>query len=268
MQRTGASTSITRDLRRPGLTADRPRSRLRISTLTGAVLLAAALLAGCGQDEHAREVASRQADPDTARAAPMDGLAAADDLGPLHLLAFACGEVAPYLAVLDPDGDTVALYSGDGVHILEQQPAASGAKYADERHVLWSKGHHDVMLEIDGEQLEGCEPTGRQRVLTAAYQGGFVLRASGNEPFWTMLAGSQSIRLDQLDRPSTSFAGLAEGDLADGGTVEREAGPHRLRVTVTREHCLDTMSGEPSPLTVTIELDDETLRGCGVWLAP
>jgi uncharacterized membrane protein/membrane-bound inhibitor of C-type lysozyme len=273
MPRPGSISPRDRHGLRPRPARDRSATIRRVAALLAAALPLVVLLGGCGQDEQAREVAAHNARTDTRPATPMNGLAAADDLGPPQLLAFACGEAAPYLAVHDPAHDTVTLYTMDGVHVLTPQPAASGAKYAGERHLLWTKGQTSVRLEIDGEPLEGCEPSGRQRVLTAAYQGGFALRASGNEPFWTLLAGPQSIRLDGLNRPSASFAGLSESELgadglAHGGVVEREAGPHRLRVTVTREHCLDTMSGEPSPLSVSVELDGETLRGCGVWLQP
>ena len=228
--------------------------------------LAIALTAGCGSEEQAQE-ASQAAAEAAARSTPMEGLSAADDLGPPHLLAFACGETEPYLAIHDPASDTVRLYTPAGdVHTLAHEVAASGARYSDGQVMLWAKGQDQVLLEIDGRPVSDCGPSGRQRVLTAAFQAGFWLRASGNEPGWTLQASPQSIRLNQMGSPAASFAGLQPGDLESGRVLERTAGPHRLRVTVEEDLCQDTMSGEPSPLSVVVELDDETLRGCGLWL--
>jgi uncharacterized membrane protein len=38
---------------------------------------------------------------------------------------------------------------------------------------------------------------------------------------------------------------------------------HDIAVTVEDEPCRDAMSGEPFPMTVTLELDGETFQGCG-----
>ena len=81
-----------------------------------------------------------------------------------------------------------------------------------------------------------------------------------------MLAGPQSIRLDLQDRPGAIFPGLEPGELTGAGVIARESGPHTLRVSIEQVPCRDTMSGEPSPLAVTVELDGGILRGCGVLL--
>ncbi len=89
-------------------------------------------------------------------------------------------------------------------------------------------------------------------------------RATGNEPGW---------RLDIDDETLTLVTHLGETKLvsptprtehADGITRYRVDGAvHALTVTVTDQRCADTMTGMPYPNRVVVELDGETLSGCG-----
>ncbi len=230
------------------------------------VLIGLLIAAGCGGDRPARDAAEPSSTTDATAAA---GLIDRDDLGPPHLLAFACGEDAPYLALHDPDTDTITLLTMTETRVLAHQVAASGARYGDDRYTLWTKGHDQILLEIDGQAVADCEPSGRQRVLAAAWQAGYVLRATGNEPFWALLISDESIRLDLLGRPAVAFTGLDPAELTDGtGEVARRTSAHDLRLLIEAAPCRDTMSGEPSPHAVTVHLDGEVLRGCGLWLRP
>ena len=48
------------------------------------------------------------------------------------------------------------LGEGYGRHVLSRQPAASGAKYGDDRYVFWTKGD-EAMVDAFGEPfLSGC----------------------------------------------------------------------------------------------------------------
>jgi uncharacterized membrane protein len=230
-------------------------------------LLMMSLIAGCGQSQEEGDPSNGQSDAPQQDAIEMQGLSVIDDLGPPHLLAFTCKDEAPYLAIHDPAEEIVMLYTSDQVHRLTHQPAASGAKYSDQRHTFWTKGHDMISLEIDGVPVEGCRPSGRQRILTAAYQAGYHLRASGNEPGWTLLVGPQSIRLDLQDRPGAIFTGLKSDESVDDGLIVRQTDQHSLKIVIEDRTCRDTMSGEPAPLSVAVELDGDVLHGCGVPLA-
>jgi uncharacterized membrane protein len=47
-----------------------------------------------------------------------------------------------------------------------------------------------------------------------------------------------------------------------------EASGRHLRATIDAQPCFDAMSGERYPLSVSIDFDDDELRGCGAMLAP
>lgn len=50
--------------------------------------------------------------------------------------------------------DTIELKVGDALHVLQHQPAASGAKYANAAVLFWNKGD-EALLELSG-QREAC----------------------------------------------------------------------------------------------------------------
>jgi hypothetical protein len=72
---------------------------------------------------------------------------ATPERGPLHLLAIYGGVDQYYLADYEPGSPRALLYTPDGVQDLTQQIAASGAKYAGGRYLLWTKGR-DILLEV------------------------------------------------------------------------------------------------------------------------
>ena len=50
--------------------------------------------------------------------------------------------------------DTIELNIGDALHVLQHQPAASGAKYVNDQVLFWNKGD-EALLEMTG-QREAC----------------------------------------------------------------------------------------------------------------
>jgi uncharacterized membrane protein len=184
----------------------------------------------------------------------------------LHLLAFECAAGGAHLAIYDLQRDVVELYGPDGHRTLPHLIAASGARYGDDQCVLWTKGQ-TISYELDGSALPDCAVSGRQAVLEAAFQAGFRFRASGNEPGWVLLAGPRAVEV-QLPHVPTSvrFPGLAAGELEAPGALHRRTDAHTLEITVRDLACFDSMSGEPSPVSVDLVLDGHTYRGCGLWL--
>ncbi|MBK7703766.1 MAG: MliC family protein [bacterium] len=110
---------------------------------------------------------------------------AAPERGPLHLLAIYGGVDQYYLAEYEPDSPKAILYAPDGVQELTQQIAASGAKYAGGRYMLWTKGR-DIMLEVDGKRVEGCEVSGAQEILERCWAEATTsaLRATSRAGTW------------------------------------------------------------------------------------
>jgi heat shock protein HslJ len=87
-----------------------------------------------------------------------------------------------------------------------------------------------------------------------------VLRARGNEPFWSL-----EIRADSIVLRTPEDAPLAaprpRAEAVEGG--RRFAAGPALVVTVLDQYCADGMSGMPYPLTVIVEARGAAYRGCG-----
>lgn len=191
---------------------------------------------------------------------------AAPERGPLHLLAIDAGVDRYYLVDDEPGTPGARLYAFDGVQELTQQIAASGAKYAGGRYLLWTKGR-DIMLEVDGQRLENCRVSGLQEILERCWAQGYHFRASGDEPGWHLQTGPGGTRLTaDYGALVLDFPGIPVDSLRDGAPILREAGGHVLRLHVAAELCHNDMSGEPFPLRVEMVLDGRSLHGCGVIL--
>ena len=191
---------------------------------------------------------------------------AAPERGPLHLLAIYGGVDQYYLAEYEPDSPKAILYAPDGVQELTQQIAASGAKYAGGRYMLWTKGR-DIMLEVDGKRVEGCEVSGAQEILERCWAEGYHFRASGNEPGWHLETGPRGTLVTaDYGELVLRFPGIPLEGLRRGAPILREADGHVLRLRTTASPCFNGMSGEPSPLSVEMEPDGRTMNGCGVLL--
>ncbi len=191
---------------------------------------------------------------------------ATPERGPLHLLAFSGDVDQYYLAEYEPGSPRALLYAPDGVQELTQQIAASGAKYAGGRYLLWTKGR-DIMLEVDGQRFEDCSVSGLQEILDRCWAQGYHFRASGNEPGWYLETGPRGTRVTaDYGQLVLDFPGIPVESLRDGAPILREAGGYVLRLRTAAEPCYNDMSGEPFPLSVEMELDGRKLNGCGVRL--
>jgi uncharacterized membrane protein len=94
---------------------------------------------------------------------------------------------------------------------------------------------------------------------------GIDVRAVGQEPGWFLdidHGNSMHLVYDYAERTATV---PAPEPVTSGATTTYEAATseHRVRVILEERPCQDVMSGEPFPLTVTVEIDARMLRGCG-----
>lgn len=91
-----------------------------------------------------------------------------------------------------------------------------------------------------------------------------VLRASGNEPGWSLVLNRQTLALSFPDGSRIEVATPAP-ERVDARTLRyataAAGGP--LRVEVVDGICRDSMTGMPRPKTVSVTLKDRQLKGCG-----
>jgi uncharacterized membrane protein len=94
---------------------------------------------------------------------------------------------------------------------------------------------------------------------------GIDFRAVGQEPGWYLeIDDGRSMRLvyDYAERTATMPA-PAPVVKDDEMFYTAVTGSQRFTVLIEPSACSDAMSGQPFPRTVTVTIDDRTLRGCG-----
>jgi uncharacterized membrane protein len=111
------------------------------------------------------------------------------------------------------------------------------------------------------------------RVLYAAGEGfgcGLELdsihyRASGNEPFWTLLVADSAIQLIRMAEESQTWNAIRPVWTESGVTYLGEGGGSTaVEVTISEGPCRDSMSGALFGYHATVVLPGETLDGCAL----
>jgi putative lipoprotein len=160
-------------------------------------------------------------------------------------------------------GDEKALFLHQGQHLLlPQVPSASGQKYQDlSGNLLFMKGRQALFDGADGTRFRECQGQLVDTPWRGAAVRGVNFRAVGTEPDWMVevdLARGVLILLEggaqiiQTPPPRLKIYPL---------TVQTEA--HTITIAYEERGCRNQMSGEYSPLTVTLGVDGKSYTGCG-----
>ena len=149
-----------------------------------------------------------------------------------------------------PDDALSLLVDGDDrlyadVRGTLSQPAAGGSgRLALSRvYRLQREGH-------------GCEEANFDRLL---------LRASGNEPDWTITVTSRGLLLARPGQPLVALPYLEEQLPAGRFNLSSEANELRLELWLSPQRCVDSASGTVSHLAAELRLDGRILRGCAYY---
>lgn len=168
-------------------------------------------------------------------------------------------------------GGGVRLLLADGRDIfLPRAISASGARFTDGSIEFWNKGN-EARFEIDGTtylllvEEEPVDPW------LKALRAGVDLRAVGQEPGWLVEIWDGHhihLALDYGLTTITTPVSWPEEDPETGAMVYRtpkELSPFEVQVTVEHRTCVDPMSGEVFPETVTVEFVESgyVYYGCG-----
>ena len=187
---------------------------------------------------------------------------AAVDLGAIRLgrfepMGFAsrmtCGERDVTVGFVD---ERAILEVGGERFELAQVRAASGAKFAapdDAGTYFWSKGA-TALVSLAGELLPECT--------LAVPRPEQPFRARGNEPGWHVDIAEGRLVLVTDYGAERREAPLPPGDFEPGAVVYAVADWDAV-IRIEDTLCRDTMTGMPYPATVTVDLAERTLRGCG-----
>ena len=117
---------------------------------------------------------------------------------------------------------------------------------------------HFTVAERYRLQIEGhdCSDTDFARLL---------LRASGNEPFWSILQTPKGLILNQAGEPALALPYIEE-QLPDGRfQISTQADQQNLQLWVTPQQCIDSMSGTVYHLSARLQLNQQTFQGCAAF---
>lgn len=91
------------------------------------------------------------------------------------------------------------------------------------------------------------------------------LRASGNEPFWSILQTPKGLILNQAGEPALALPYIEE-QLPDGRfQISTQANNQNLQLWITPQQCIDSMSGTVHHLSARLQLNQQTLQGCAAF---
>ena len=152
---------------------------------------------------------------------------------------------------------------------LPRVPAVRGNTYRGTQITLTSDGAN-ATLESGSSSYRHCRNNRAKAIWEHARLNGVDFRATGNEPGWNV-----EITLDQdivlITDYGTSTYRFATPDpdvdqAARTTTYTAVDEKHQLKVLLQSQPCIDSMSGDPFEVTVTVFLDDSQYRGCGTAL--
>lgn len=106
----------------------------------------------------------------------------------------------------------------------------------------------------------GAEPEGEGRIPSLPDH--VLLRALGNEPFWTVDVERGVVRITRLGNDDLEFPGAESVPDGTSRTWSGENEEHRFELTIEEEPCPDTMVDRTYPLTALLTLDAQQLNGC------
>lgn len=152
-------------------------------------------------------------------------------------------------------GDKALLDTGREVIELQATPSASGARFqsGDGLAGVWTKGDR-ATVRVDGKDFPEC------RVMPP--KAGPQWTARGNEPGWNLTMRGRRLTLVTDYGAKTLNAALDDPVIEDGAFVYASK-DSLVHVRVVEEVCHDTMTGMPYPQSVTVEMGEGRLAGCG-----
>ncbi|WP_458524477.1 COG3650 family protein [Onishia taeanensis] len=213
-------------------------------------------------------------------AAPAEAGKAEDAKAPLMPSAFFSGEAERFAAwrcmpaqdlVTASSTGELRLWSAYDAYRLTPAVVASGSRYVKDDLSFREKGG-EAMVESARGRLE-CKQDQTRTALTRAQRPGVMFHGRGNEPGWTVRlahdAPQLSMMLDYGEREIEAPYRVTSLDNERGRvTLASGRADTPFHLALEARACFDSMSGEPFPVRVTLEVDGRTYRGCGQGIAP
>lgn len=178
------------------------------------------------------------------------------------VLAIQCDDLEFVVEILDQQA---WLFLPEFSGSIPQVPSASGNKYEGNNITFWMKGQ-EAMLNYGKQSYSGCRNNPQRAVWEAAKLRAVDFMAMGNEPGWSLeitdatLAlvsdyGNKQYQINNAERQIDEQARTTVYRGTDKETV--------ISVTLEAKPCADTMVDRSYETTVTVQVGEQTLHGCG-----
>lgn len=148
----------------------------------------------------------------------------------------------------------------------------------DDARALLDDGAQSLFADVRGKlvsRADGNDQLQLTRVYRLQHEGHgcnadnfqhLMLRASGNEPFWSLRITRQGMLFERPDHPPLALPYLEEQLPGGQASFSSEADNQQLNLWVAPQRCVDSASGAVSHLSAELRLDDgQILRGCAYY---
>ena len=182
-----------------------------------------------------------------------------------------------YVVAGGPDSGIIRLCAGGELLVHDR----TGGELRRAHEALGAGPEGPVFVEVRAESIpdgDGTEGSPRLAVLElvraspvgesagcAEPPAHYRFRASGNEPFWSVTVGRDSVIFEQPEDPRRIAAPVTRREGASRRIFHAEtSGPaaHVIRVTLTPGRCADSMSGALYSFLAEVVVDGRSLSGC------
>ncbi|MCH8500842.1 MAG: META domain-containing protein [Aliidiomarina sp.] len=109
---------------------------------------------------------------------------------------------------------------------------------------------------------ENDSATTNEPVERFAAPGEQQLRASGNEPFWSLQVFAEQIHFHRMGEEAEVFALTSQTQSPETSRYRFSSNAYAGTLVVQAETCHDSMTGMPYPYTASVQIPGETLHGC------
>lgn len=154
---------------------------------------------------------------------------------------------------------------------------SSASGFTGDAQLLLASGAAPLFGDLRGELVSAADGSGRLhvgRVYRLQTEGhgcaepGFrdlLLRASGNEPGWSVRISSEGMLLERTDRPAIALPYLEEQLPGGQASFSSEADRQRIELWVAPQYCVDSATGAINHLSAELRVDGQTFRGCAYY---
>ena len=168
----------------------------------------------------------------------------------------------------------------DGQWLL--QPCATQDHYtvlpsaalSEELNTLTADAPNELFVDLRGHldtTQQHFTPTQRYRLQSEGHDcndpdfARLLIRANGNEPYWSILQTPQGLIFNQIGKPALVLPYIEE-QLPEGRFhISSQANNQNLQLWITPQRCTDSISGTVYHLRAQLQWNQQTLHGCAAY---